>query len=474
MQFSPMQSLLSPAERHAFQSFLSTMDYPGDTLTANEWAIYNAGNQAPDGQEDASLMSEPNPGQREALTKATKDLMSLDAPNSSWEGSGSMSHQHQNLSPQQMYGDHGSQAVDEFEMQHDQHFAHQRQAIQHHRHQREHHHEPQQQNSYSNGRDSFPFVRDEAQRGHSPNDLRYPPHPDHHPQLLTSSLNGHSSHDPSPLSPHSSFQFQQGHSTGSMSMHAQHQQSPHQIHLPSQDYHGTGVLPGQNAQPSTSRLPSQSSRQGAAHAAPSSSSTTRNHSSTSGTGRRSGSVGSTYTNANSQQQSSTSTKQALLSPSQKKANHIQSEQKRRANIRRGYEALCETVPALREAIREEEEAERNSARAGANGQRKKGRAKKGQKEGEDKDKLDGRAGPRSENVVLSKTIDHIQALLADRSALLARLHRARSSLPPGHPALIPLSPDPLWEREWKGGNGKLGDDDPDAEAGSDNDECDEE
>lgn len=51
-----------------------------------------------------------------------------------------------------------------------------------------------------------------------------------------------------------------------------------------------------------------------------------------------------------------SSKPALLSPSQKRANHIQSEQKRRANIRRGYEALCEAVPALREAIRLEEEA----------------------------------------------------------------------------------------------------------------------
>ena len=50
-------------------------------------------------------------------------------------------------------------------------------------------------------------------------------------------------------------------------------------------------------------------------------------------------------------------KGTLLSPSQKRANHIQSEQKRRANIRRGYEALCEVVPALREAIRAEEERE---------------------------------------------------------------------------------------------------------------------
>jgi hypothetical protein len=96
-------------------------------------------------------------------------------------------------------------------------------------------------------------------------------------------------------------------------------------------------------------------------------------------------------------------KPTLLSPSQKKANHIQSEQKRRANIRRGYEALCETVPALREAIREEEEQERMSN--GGSGTRKKPRTKKGAKDGDEreKDRLDGRAGPRSENVVLSKS-----------------------------------------------------------------------
>lgn len=110
----------------------------------------------------------------------------------------------------------------------------------------------------------------------------------------------------------------------------------------------------------------------------------------------------------SQQQTNASKPpQTLLSPSQKKANHIQSEQKRRANIRRGYEALCETVPALREAIREEEEAERNASNGqrGGGGARKKSRGKKGQKDGDDKDKdkLDGRAGPRSENVVLSKS-----------------------------------------------------------------------
>ncbi|KAG6919183.1 hypothetical protein DXG01_008481 [Tephrocybe rancida] len=168
-------------------------------------------------------------------------------------------------------------------------------------------------------------------------------------------------------------------------------------------------------------------------------------------------------------------KPALLSASQKKANHIQSEQKRRANIRRGYEALCECVPALREAIREEEEAmaaanESITSRTTNVTGKRKGKPNVKGKDGEEK--IDGRAGPRSENVVLSKTIDYINELIDDRSALLARLHGARSSLPPGHPALVPSNQysgsgnerregededtGPLWEREWKGGHGTLG------------------
>lgn len=92
-------------------------------------------------------------------------------------------------------------------------------------------------------------------------------------------------------------------------------------------------------------------------------------------------------------------KPALLSPSQKRANHIQSEQKRRANIRRGYEALCEVVPPLREAIRLEELAAENERAELA----KSGKARKRRKAGEEGEKADGRAGPKSENVVLQKS-----------------------------------------------------------------------
>ncbi|KZT18127.1 hypothetical protein NEOLEDRAFT_1143796 [Neolentinus lepideus HHB14362 ss-1] len=151
---------------------------------------------------------------------------------------------------------------------------------------------------------------------------------------------------------------------------------------------------------------------------------------------------------------SQSAKPALLTPTQKKANHIQSEQKRRANIRRGYEALCDTVPALREAIAKEEE-ENRVREEGAEGTRK-NKGKKGKKKRvEEVEKLDGRAGPRSENIVLQKTIDYITDLVGERAALLARLHRARSRLQPDHPALRSSSANtvPLWEREWTGGTG---------------------
>ena len=59
-------------------------------------------------------------------------------------------------------------------------------------------------------------------------------------------------------------------------------------------------------------------------------------------------------------------------------------------------------------------------------------------------------------LTLCIAIDYINELLSERTTLLARLQKARSALPPGHPGLTPLSPDPAWEREWKGGEGKFG------------------
>ncbi|KAI0303694.1 hypothetical protein B0F90DRAFT_1708244, partial [Multifurca ochricompacta] len=153
---------------------------------------------------------------------------------------------------------------------------------------------------------------------------------------------------------------------------------------------------------------------------------------------------SSRTSESTPSQGAPGSKPALLTASQKKANHIQSEQKRRANIRRGYEALCETIPTLREAIRAEEEASSGFA-SGGKKRRARGRI------GDDGEKVDGRAGPRSENIVLAKTVEYIQQLLAQRQHFTERLQRARAMLPPGHPAhgfTRPPGEVCLWEREW--------------------------
>src|SRR6266550_1215460 len=64
-----MESLLSPPEAHVIQSFLASIDGP-----ANDWALYSAGN--PDDVADVPI---PQAQGREALAKATKELMALDA-----------------------------------------------------------------------------------------------------------------------------------------------------------------------------------------------------------------------------------------------------------------------------------------------------------------------------------------------------------------------------------------------------------
>ncbi|KAG1861021.1 hypothetical protein C8R48DRAFT_635857 [Suillus tomentosus] len=151
----------------------------------------------------------------------------------------------------------------------------------------------------------------------------------------------------------------------------------------------------------------------------------------------------------------------LLSPSQKKANHIQSEQKRRANIRRGYEALCDIVPSLREAML----AEAMEEEAAANGKKAGRRRCKAKSANDDGEKADGRAGPKSEHVVLSKTIDYVTELLSQHEVFKQRLMVARSALPVDHPLLRrhPDSPPPLWERKWTGGETKDGEEDEDEE-----------
>lgn len=132
----------------------------------------------------------------------------------------------------------------------------------------------------------------------------------------------------------------------------------------------------------------------------------------------------------------------LLSTEEKKANHIASEQKRRANIRKGYELLCDIVPSLKEALEREAKKPQDEGVSESDEEKaKSGKKKKsaGKKDGEsgaggggggggieiDGEKIDGRAGPRSEAVVLMKSLDHIGALVEQYRGLLGRRNRAR-------------------------------------------------
>ncbi|KAJ9475422.1 Transcription factor [Pseudozyma hubeiensis] len=125
----------------------------------------------------------------------------------------------------------------------------------------------------------------------------------------------------------------------------------------------------------------------------------------------------------------------LLTTEEKKANHIASEQKRRANIRKGYELLCDIVPSLREALEREATSKKRDSDDESEdedkGKKKKpGVGKKADESGGggieiDGEKIDGRAGPRSEAVVLMKSLDHIGALVEQYRGLLGRRNRAR-------------------------------------------------
>ncbi|GAA5860322.1 hypothetical protein JCM1840_002862 [Sporobolomyces johnsonii] len=148
-------------------------------------------------------------------------------------------------------------------------------------------------------------------------------------------------------------------------------------------------------------------------------------------------------------------KPALLTAEQKKANHIASEQKRRAAIRAGYDGLCEVVPALKAAVSEFEERVRKAGAGGAGKGSRKGKeagstSKTGALMGGIEvggEKIDGRAGPKSEAVVLSKTVDHVRHLLSTRASLLARLSSAYASAADrGIP--VPPAEAHEWDEHW--------------------------
>ncbi|KAF5391510.1 hypothetical protein D9757_002529 [Collybiopsis confluens] len=398
-----MSDLLTPSESQVLQTFLSSMDYndPNDVQNASnsDWTAYNDDG----GQGHHHIPDVPHIQGREALAKATKDLMSLDAD--SWNSAPVM---HQYQQQQHAYNfmnrEHQSSQYNNYELQnHGQPGLYQQQ-------------QPRNEEYY--------LPKQGSQSPQPP--LHHPAH-SHLPQPL--SISSHSagsnmrstypSSMGSPPTPASSSSFSFG---GSSARNSTVPSPP-----PSADPRSTSSSSNKRAAESNPYVPSNKRSRPSPPANP----------------------------------PSLPAKATLLSPSQKKANHIQSEQKRRANIRRGYEALCETVPALREAIRVEEEAQVAEGFAGNGKKPKRGRrVKVDDGTGE---KIDGRAGPRSENIVLGKTIEYIRELLDDRQDLLTRLERARSSLSPDHPPFDPSDPPPLWEREWKGGSGKEADADEEEE-----------
>ncbi|KAF5340911.1 hypothetical protein D9758_012185 [Tetrapyrgos nigripes] len=423
-----MSNLLTPSESHAFQSFLTAIDHPNDDLRpdSSEWNPHNASTQhyAPD-------IPQVQQG-REALAKATKDLMSLDAEG--WNSAPMMQQ-----FPQQQYAN--------FMPQQPSHYGY------------DMHNHPQsapnlihQQQQQSHRNASFPFLSKQRSQHPVPpltHSQSSPPH----------TLHAHA-HIPQPISisPLHTMSGAQDPRSGSNLHSFTNMGSPPTTSSSTTSTFSFGSNGSMYGSSSTSTLPSPAAS-ASQRASPGASS-----------GKRGSDSGpsSSFPNKRSRPSppstsvtASVSNKAALLSPSQKKANHIQSEQKRRANIRRGYEALCETVPTLREAIRSEEEAQ-NNRETGKAGKAKRGR--RGKIDETTGEKIDGRAGPRSENIVLGKTIDYINELLNDRQALLERLERARSALGPNHPSCQPPSDcTPLWEQEWKGGSGKDGDAEEDDE-----------
>lgn len=116
----------------------------------------------------------------------------------------------------------------------------------------------------------------------------------------------------------------------------------------------------------------------------------------------------------------------LLTDAEKKANHIASEQKRRANIRKGYELLCAGVPALRDALDGEGEGENAGERDGEDEEGGGAANGSGVGGGGGADRVDGRAGPRSEAVVLGKSVEHLRYLLEVHRDLRSRRDHARA------------------------------------------------
>ena len=140
-----MESLLSPSETHAFQSFLSSIDYNDQASTSPpEWggSVYALHHQYRD--DDILVDNVPQAQGTEALAKATKDLMSLDSDR--WNSSSmSANHSHSQHDFNQQHQVYDSQG------QYQHHAQHQLQ-------------QPHRSSYSSSSRDSFPFLHTKNQQ----------------------------------------------------------------------------------------------------------------------------------------------------------------------------------------------------------------------------------------------------------------------------------------------------------------------
>ena len=337
-------SLLTASESHAFQSFLSSI---ATTDSHSEWAIY-----------PSSADSLDIPLGKEALAKATKDLMQLDT--NRWP---------QNTSP--IYEERALLPPPQSDYTYLNHSPF---------------HLPSPPFHYLKHRHPNLHHAPRPPLPHHHHSSSYPSNHRHPPSIAIAPLHtlSHSADTP-PLS-----------SSSTSTVH-----SLAQPHMPSPSPSIPPIHPNRLSPPTSAKrpLPHDPSASSSSNKRSRSSPLLPPHSSASSTADGSYPTQNCVQRTASQPRT-TGGKPTLLTPSQKKANHIQSEQKRRANIRRGYEKLCETVPSLRDAIREEEAGDGSyDDRSGNKGRGKRGRGR-GDKDGE---KVDGRAGPRSENVVLARS-----------------------------------------------------------------------
>lgn len=127
-------------------------------------------------------------------------------------------------------------------------------------------------------------------------------------------------------------------------------------------------------------------------------------------------------------------KPGLLSQEQKRANHIASEQKRRAAIRQGYDKLCSVVPSLGYSNPDWKEEEEKLGK-------KKRKKSTTNINNNNLDEENNKSGSKSEAIVLAKTVEYLKELEIERESLLNRLKSVEK-------VMGKEISNKLWEEKW--------------------------